>query len=199
MRILALETDLNRIKDRYCNNDEELVLMTRFHGLRFFFASIKLFLIAVLLAAFAVAALFSGLTWEWTLPIFALLGLVLVGFPLIKYFIDWRFDVLIVTTDKIILVDQTLLFRQEINPIHFEHVGRIVTQTQFYDLFNFGMLKIHIEEGIESQAIVLKYVPHLLESAAKISSAVTRHQRHEKKETLGSLLEERERFIINGR
>lgn len=177
MRIFALETDPQRIIRRYCHEGECAVLVTRYHGLSFLFATLREMLITVL--CFGVIVLAWRLAWPMGVVLFlvAVVWFVFVFFAVVKAFLDWRFDMIIVTTDKIILVDQTSIFRQEVKPMHLENVGGISASTQFWNIFPFGQLTIHLKEGLGGDSLVLRYVPDAQRVAATISDVVTRFQR----------------------
>jgi len=84
-----------------------------------------------------------------------------------------------ITTDKILLVDQTSIFKREIKPIHLENVGGVSTETQFWDLFRFGALCLHLKEGLGGQSITKKYVPYAQRVAGILSDVVTAYQRRQ--------------------
>ena len=114
----------------------------------------------------------------WTFGILSVIWFFFVFSSLLKIYIDWRYDFIVVTTDKVILVDQTLFFKQQIMPIHVENIGGISTFTQFWDIFPFGGMFIHLKEGLGGKDVEVKYVPHAQVLAGKISDVVTRYQRH---------------------
>lgn len=177
MRILALETDVGKIKKQFLSEGEQEVLMTYYHGLSFFFASLREMLLTILLLGIGIAAVSWGAPVVWTIAILFGIWIVFVFFSLLKAYIDWAYDFIFVTTDKVIFVDQTSFFRQEIKPLNLENVGGVSTKTQFWDIFPFGTVSLHLKEGLGGDRIVKKYVPRAQEVAAKISEVVTRYQR----------------------
>ena len=94
-----------------------------------------------------------------------------------KAWIDWCFDFIFVTTDRVILVDQTSIIRQKITPLHMENIASVTYETQFWDIFKFGIVDIRLKEGSGDEHRVLRYVPNSKEVASKISDVVTRYQR----------------------
>ncbi|KKW32576.1 MAG: hypothetical protein UY77_C0019G0025 [Candidatus Uhrbacteria bacterium GW2011_GWA2_53_10] len=179
MHIFALETDVNKIKQRFCHGGEgeKEVFMTYYHGLSFFFAILREMLITTVLAALGVAGwIYQWPVW-WTVWILASVWFVLVFFNIIKAYIDWAYDFILITTDKIILVDQTSFFKQEIKPIHLENVGAVSTRTQYWDIFPFGVVCIHLKEGLGGDRITKKYIPHASKVAGILSEVVTEYQR----------------------
>jgi hypothetical protein len=109
--------------------------------------------------------------------ILSLLWFVFVFFNLIKAYIDWAYDFILITTDKVILLDQTSFFKREIKPIHIENIGGVSTETQFWDIFPFGTLCIHLKEGMGGQNITKYYVPRARKVAGILSDVVTKYQR----------------------
>ncbi len=186
MRIFALETDTEKLKKRFLSEGEQEVLMTYYHGLSFFFASLREMILTVLLVGAGVVAVMFSAPLGWTVGILFLLWFVFVFFNLLKAYIDWAYDFILVTSDKIIFVDQTSIFRQEIKPLNLENVGGVSTKTQFWDIFPFGIVSVHLKEGLGGDRIIKRYVPRAQEVAARISEVVTRYQRR----TVGSSLQE---------
>lgn len=178
MRIFALQTDVNEVKRRFCHEGERVVYMTYFHGLSFLFAIVREILITMFLLAVVVADIHFNWFVAWVIPVLVFLWFVLVVFNVLKAYIDWFFDFIMVTTDKVIMLDQSSIFKQVVKPIHVENIGGISTSTQFWDIFPFGQLTIHLKEGLGGDTVVLKYVPRVREVGGAISEVVTRYQRH---------------------
>lgn len=178
MRFFALDTNIaQKIRQRYCTEGEEEVLLTRYHWLSFVFKSVR---------EIAITAVFLGvifLAWKYEWPLYeiiagsVLLWLVFVFFHVLREFIDWRYDMFLVTTEKIVLVDQTSFIRHEEKPIHLENVGGVSSATQYLNLFPFGSLTLHLKEGLGGDAVKLRYVPHAAHVASAIADVVTRYQR----------------------
>ena len=179
MRIFALETDTEKLKQRFISEGEEEVLMTYYHGLSFFFASLREMILTILLVAIGIAVGAWGAPIGWTVGVLFVLWFVFVFFNLLKAYIDWAYDFILVTTDKIIFVDQTSIFRQEIKPLNLENVGGVSTKTQYWDIFPFGIVSVHLKEGLGGDRIIKKFIPRAQEVAATISEVVTRYQRYD--------------------
>ena len=180
MRIFALQTDRQKIIRRFCHDHEgeSVVHFTHYHGLSFLFRTLKDVFYTIVLITLGVVAVLLNLHMGWTLGILGLVWFFFVFSNLLKIYIDWRYDFIVVTTDKVILVDQTLFFKQQIMPIHIENIGGISTFTQFWDIFPFGGMFIHLKEGLGGKDVIIKYVPNAQVMAGKISDVVTRYQRH---------------------
>jgi len=177
MRIFALETDTEKLKKQFLAEGEQEVLMTYYHGLSFFFASLREMILTILLVGAGIVATMFNAPLGWTVGTLFLLWFVFVFFNLLKAYIDWAYDFILVTTDKVIFVDQTSFFHQEIRPLNIENVGGVTTRTQFWDLFPCGIVTLHLKEGLGGDHVTKKYVPHAQEVAARISEVVTRYQR----------------------
>ena len=183
MRILALQTDRDKLIKKFCHEHggEQVVLMTYYHGLSFMFAIAREIILTVTLFAAGIAAWMFNLPMAWVTGILGGLWFVFVFFNVIKAYIDWYYDFILVTTDKVILVDQTSVFKQEVMPIHIENIGGVSTFTQFWNIFPFGGICVHLKEGRGGEDISKKYVPRAQEVASKISDTITRYQRHQYK------------------
>ena len=107
---------------------------------------------------------------------------VLTFFQILRVLIDWRYDFLLITTDKIVFVDQTVFFRHEEKPIHLESVGGASSTTQFWGVFPFGILQLNLKEAMGGDSITIAYVPHAEQVAGLIAEAVSRFQRSNRKD-----------------
>lgn len=178
MRLFALDTAATqKICKRYCTQGEDVILMTRYHWLSFFIRTFREFILTIVMFSLVAVA------WTYQWPLVEIIGsvvslwVIFVLFRVIKMFIDWRFDFLLVTTDKIVLVDQTSFFSREEKPIHLENVGGIAAETQLWDVFPFGKITIHLKEGLGGDAVTVHFVPHAQQVAATIVDVVTKYQR----------------------
>lgn len=178
MRFFALETDKDKIVDRFCHPGEEVVLLTYYHGLSFFFSSVREIFLTIVLFGIGIGTWIFGAPMIWVVPALALIWATFIFFGMVKAYIDWAYDFVFVTTDKVVFVDQTSIFKQEIMPIHMENIGGISTFTQFWNVFPFGGICIHLKEGRGGEDITKYYVPRADVVAGKISDMVTRYQRH---------------------
>lgn len=185
MHIFALETDVGKIKKQFLSEGEQEVLMTYYHGLSFFFASLREIATTIVLFAIGVVAVVWGAPLGWTVGVLFVFWFLFVFFNLLRAYIDWAYDFILVTTDKVIFMDQTSIFRHEITPINMESVGGVSTGTQFWNVFPFGTLTVHLKEGFGNERITKKYVPRAQEVAAKISEVVTKYQRYDHQPTEG--------------
>lgn len=178
MRFLALETNIEKIKNRFvCKGEEDEILMTRYHGLSFLFASFRELFMTLLLFGVGVLAWWLQAPMTYAVSLLFGIWLVFVFYNLLKAWIDWRFDFLLVTTDKVIVVDQTSIIRCKVKPIHIENIGSVTSETQFADIFNCGIVQIDLKEGEGGDTISLRYVPNAKEVSTKISDVVMRYQK----------------------
>ncbi len=178
MRFFALDTRIaEKIRQRYCTEGEEEVLLTRYHWMSFLFRTVREACITIAL----LVVIFLALEYEW--PLYEIIGsaaavwIVFVFFHVLRDYIDWRYDMILLTTEKMVLVDQTSFIRHEEKPIHLENVGGVSSSTQFLNLFPFGTLTLNLKEGLGGDALTLRYVPHAERVASLISDVVTKYQR----------------------
>jgi hypothetical protein len=176
MRIFALETDTERLKRDFLYEGEREVLTVRYHWFRFFLATLLPALFTILIVAAAIGAWSAGLA-GWIAVLAGFLVWLVAVFPaLLRSFVDWRYDFAFVTTDKVVLVDQSSLFRQSITPINMENFASVSTETQFWNLLPFGTLHFHLKSGI-GQDLLLTHIGRAEHVAAQIANAVTEYQR----------------------
>ncbi|HRH93932.1 MAG TPA: hypothetical protein PKV72_05380 [Candidatus Peribacteria bacterium] len=177
MRIFALETDIQKIKDRFLAHGEREIFTATPHLFRFLTAIIREFIITVVIVIAAGITYSIGFLELGTVVLGAIvLWFLLVSYGLLQAYIDWKFDFIFLTTDKLIIVDQRSLFRKSTTPINLENLGDVVAETQWLNLFDFGMIHFALKEG-QGPEIVLKYMPHADKLVAMISQQITLYQR----------------------
>lgn len=180
MRILALDTDIDSVKRQFLSVHEREILTVFRHGFFFFLSIIyQLFLTITLIAAgFGLRAI--DLPWEispWWIVAAIVVAWIFLALPtILKAFLDWQFDFIFVTTDKVVIVDQSSLFHHKITPMNLENFASVTAASQFWNIFPFGSLHFQLKEGI-GEDITTKYIPHAQEVAAKIADTVTQYQR----------------------
>jgi hypothetical protein len=175
MRILALETDLEVLARRLVSNREQLLLTVRHSSFIFLLAVLRAGLVTALLTVVVVGVVSVGVPWLPTLGVALLVWLVVVGWSLLRKFIDWRYDVLFVTTEKIVQVDQTSILHSRIHQMNLENVASVAAETQFGNLLPFGRLHFELKEGT-GKGLNLSYVAQAEAVAASISHIITDFQ-----------------------
>ncbi len=178
MRVFALETDLRKVEQKFLSPGEEHLITAFYHWLMFFFSIVKYAAITAILLAIAIfVEVTTAAPWQGILLVALVIWLIVVPYPLLKRYIDWRFDFLFLTTDKVIVVDQSSIFKQKVTQMNLENFASVTSETQFWNIFPLGKLHFDLKEGV-GQALVLKYIPNAADVADKISDAVTAYQRH---------------------
>lgn len=177
MRFFALETDRNVIIDRYCSPNECVLSITRYHGILFAMRIFKEVIISIFLAAILFGAYVLGIPLGGVAIAAGITFFLFVFIPSAKAYLDWQYDFMFTTTDKIVLIDQTSIFKQEIRPLHIENIGSISVETQWLGLFNFGKIIIQLKEGQGGAEIIKPYVPNPEKITEIMSHAVTEYQR----------------------
>ncbi len=114
--------------------------------------------------------LWVSVGWSIALLIFVLPGMV-------RAFIDWRFDGIVVTTDSVIIIDQTSLFHTEVRQMHMENFASVSASTQYWNLFSFGRVFFDLKEGV-GQRLSIAFVPQAERIAFLISEQVRMFQRN---------------------
>lgn len=177
MRIFALETNVHKIVEQFCTANECVILLTFFHPFYFLSIAVRELFVTALLIAAGFGGWYLGADPRWAAGLAATAWTAFALPRLIKAFIDWRYDFMLVTTDKVVLVDQSSIFHRQVKPVHIENIGSVDMKTQWLGIFNFGAIYINLKEGESGEPIIRKYVPHVTDVASKMSSAVTSFQR----------------------
>jgi len=192
MHIFALETDIGKLKARFLSEEEREICTVFFHGFRFFLTVLRLTLWTFLIAGIAMGIGFAGLPFPWVVLAAFIVWLVSVSRPLLRAYLDWCYDFILITTDKVIVVDQSSLFHQKVTPMNLENFASASAETQFWNLFPFGILHFNLKEGV-GNGVNLRYIPHAHDIASCISDAITTFQRRKDLRRYGSTSEEEQR------
>lgn len=177
MHIFALETNVEKVKKRFLAQDEEEIFTAHPHMMSFI-----VHVFGEVVVTIALLVLFSGVYYMEILSLnaavlfFSIAWFTFAFFGLIEAFLDWKYDFLMLTTDKLILVDQMSLFRKSTTPISLENLGDTKAKTQWLNLFNFGIIEIALKEG-NGPDVRLKYMPHADQLVVKIAEQSTLYQR----------------------
>jgi hypothetical protein len=168
---------VQKIKSRFLAHGEEQIFTVTPH--------IMLFLLKIFWDIVVTGVLFFVMVYSYNIGLlaaetafflFLVVWFLFVFFSLIEAFVDWKYDFIFLTTDKLIIVDQMSFFRKSITPINLENLGDVVAQTQWLNLFNFGIMRFSLKEG-NGPEIVLKYIPDADKLVAKIAQQITLYQR----------------------
>ena len=176
MRILALETDVGQITAKYLTGGEREVLLAYHHWLVFCMGTLWQSMILVVTGVIAFVAASLGMSPMWAAGIVGLALLLWILPRTFTSYIDWRYDVLFVTTDKIVLIDQSSIIRQRVTEMSLDNIASVTAETQWFNLFPFGCVRFNLKEGIGGE-IILTYIPNAEQVAARISDAMTEFQR----------------------
>lgn len=173
MRIFALETDVAKIKQSFMVEGEQELLTVHHHWICFFtFASRGLIVLFLLFITSGVAMM------EIVPPIVpSIIGLILgvvLFFIFINAIIQWRYNFLIVTTEKLVVVTQISLFHQAVKPTSYENVASSRSESQFFGLVRAGVLFINLKQRLQgsSQELILRHMPRPEEITSVIENAL---------------------------
>lgn len=176
MRILALEMDIEKLKKDFLTEGEEEVFRVRNHMFKFVITFLWVFFYTLFIIGAAVTISYA-VGANWFVVIIGSLLWIFTALPsLLRALVDWLYDLILVTTDKAVLIDQSSIFRQRVTPINLENFASVSSETQFLNLFNFGKLRFHLKSGL-GEDLILPYTKNAAEAANKIANAVTVFQR----------------------
>lgn len=176
MRIFALETDREKVVQSLVSSDEKLIMAIGFHWLRFFVHFLLAVLFTGLLIAFGWLLLGLGAPQEFLLIAGGIAWLVTIAWPLFKKFIDWRYDLIVITNGKIVIVDQSTIVRQYIRQMNIENIASVESLTQFWNIFPFGKVRFNLKEGV-GEVIQLAYIPQAARVASIVSQVIINFER----------------------
>ncbi|MBI1813246.1 hypothetical protein HY285_05445 [Candidatus Peregrinibacteria bacterium] len=176
MQIFALETNREKFNRSFLSADEAVILCVRFHP----FLLLTRFLLACLSTAILVGVLWIlwivGVPLPWLTISGAIVWFFFIFLRIVGAYIDWRYDVVLLTNEKLVVVNQASIFRREIRQMNLENLASVTVETQFWNIFPFGVLCFDLKEGT-GQRLSLTYIPHAAKVASVISDALTLYER----------------------
>jgi hypothetical protein len=176
MRIFALETNTDKLKEQFLSPDEREVVSAHYHAMRFFGTFFWTFILTVLLVSVVIWLFMMNIEPYLSTGVAVLLWVFLVFPKLFRAFIDWKFDFVMITTDKVVIVDQSSIFKRRVTPVNLETLASIAAETQWANMFHFGILHLDLLEGAGVE-YNLRFIKHAQEVASKIAGALTNFQR----------------------
>lgn len=176
MKIFALETDDKKLIKSFLSSDEDVVLTVKFSSFLFVVRTIKAAFLTVILIAIASAIEYYGAPALWTWVATGVVWFFWIVLRWITAYIDWRHDILIVTTEEVVIVDQSSLFRRSIRQMNLENIASVSDETQFGGMLPIGVLRFELKEGT-GKTLTLGYIPHADKVASIISDSMVVYQR----------------------
>lgn len=175
MRIFALETNANVIKRRFIVEGEDELVTTAHHWVVFFAHSLLSYIVMAVLAAIGYAVMLSGVLPPDIALWLLVLWYVILFFITVNAFIQWKCNLLIVTTHKIIEVHQRSFFYAKITPTSLDNISSAHSESQFWGLFRVGKVYISLKQRLQgsSQEIVMNYMPAPSEIVSIIENALS--------------------------
>ncbi len=174
MHIFALETDKEKLKRSFCGPEEKIVCIVNFHGFLFAVKAVVASFWTALIIGVVIAGSTFGLPAGILTGVAVLLWLLLIVRPLFRSFIDWKFDLLILTNGKLVVINQSSIFRQHVRQMNLENIASVNVETQFGNIFPFGRLCFDLKEGIGAR-VCLNYIPHPYHVSSCISDALIQY------------------------
>lgn len=176
MKFFALNTNLADVKQDFLTLDEQEVHTTHYHWMSFFFAILREIIYSIFFIGAVSLLGWAGVPLAPLISIAFFLWIFFIFFHLIKAYIDWRYDFILITTDKVILIDQSSIFQRKITPITLDNFASISSQTQFLNIFRFGKIVLNLKEGVGAE-IALHFIPDAGRVAGVMADCVTKFQR----------------------
>lgn len=122
--------------------------------------------------------------WEYDAPyVFTPVPMVILSavliwfviFPVITQIVDYLYDHIMVTNNRIVIIDQSSIFTRDIRKMDLENIASVRIKTQWLNLFPFGTLIFDLKEGV-GKSLTLKYIPKVDEVASCISCMLRDYQ-----------------------
>jgi hypothetical protein len=174
MRILALETSIDAIKEKFVVEGEKVVQVTHRHFMAFVVHIWWQTLVTIAFTAILPLIAVGDVEYTSFYVLFFLGWLVVYAYFFFAAYIQWKYNFLIVTTQKVVVVDQKL-FYQEINPLRFSRISNTRVESQFGGFFHCGILHLNLmvpEKQGEYLELPHPYLPRPEEIAAVIENGL---------------------------
>ncbi len=175
MKIFALETNGEKALRQVVSQDENVLLEVYHHGFLFSLRFLVFAFYTALVMLAGALAVYVGLPWPVVVGACVVFWLFFIVGKLVAAYVDWRFDTLIVTNQKVIISNQTSIFHVETRQMHLENIASVTCSTQMLNLFPFGRICFDLKEGT-GQRICLKFIPSAAEVATAVAAIVSRYQ-----------------------
>lgn len=159
MQIFALETNVDRLKAKLFSAGEREIFTVRRHVVLFVLRSVWYIVLTILLASVTAYIIVAGFLDPLILvPASLLLWLVFVLVGWVRAYIDWQYDFIFLTNEKLVIVDQTTIIRRTITSLSLDSIAQVNSHSQWLNIFGFGMLEIAQREG-QTENFKLPYLP----------------------------------------
>ncbi len=188
MRFLALQTDVELLKKQFIPEGEHEILTVTRHPIKFvteFFGKTLIVLLLTTVLGLILEFLTSSLTQNIVYGL-ALIVVLSYLYQIVKSYIAWRYNFLIVTSEKLIIIHHESFLHQYVNTIHLNNIRSTRFESQFFGIFRCGILSIDLLEleGGSTEVLVLSYIPTPDTIASAIEHAIAlKQQRKEGTDT----------------
>lgn len=190
MQFLALQTNVHKLEETFVAEGEELLISTHHHFFVFLFPMILKTFVALLVIGLVVTYV-TAVPNAGTLTAggwLVILCLWLYAYGFFASYVEWRYNFLIVTTMKVVIIEQHSVFRHVVLPIHLDTISSVSFGLKFLGIGRCGTLNIHLTErlGGSTRNIILQYMPSpdavtgIIENASAL--IMQKQQEGEKKE-----------------
>jgi hypothetical protein len=166
MHLFALETDLEKIKRSLMGSREDEMMTVHRHWLPLWFTLAREILLFVAL----MALLFFFSAGPLIVVIVIIAWVLWAAGALLREYIELRYTFLFLTREKVVIVRQHLL-RRRLLPITLNNIQSVEVQSQYWDLFGFGRIHIHLRDS--GQVLTFSYVPDSARVAKKMTNIVS--------------------------
>lgn len=157
MRFLALETDIEKMKEHFVVEGEDVLLTTAHHRFIFLIPLVLWTIVTVVIAALAIlfAVTYQSEATTVIAGIVFLLWALYYAYRLLQAFVQWRYNFIVVTTRKVVIVDHILCFYENVTPIHLENISSTVFDLQFLGIDQCGTLHFHLKERVGGSTMLI--------------------------------------------
>lgn len=173
MRILALETDLGKLLRQYLGDDEKSIMTGRYSIFLFIMVLLEQIALGAIIFAVGVAGVMLGAP-VWVMTTMIIVWGMFCVTRIVGAYIAWRFNIIFVTSRKVICVFQSLI-HQRINSMNLFNLGSIISQSQLANIFNFGKI-IFLLKSPPDGRMTLTYIVDAQNLSSKITECVANFQ-----------------------
>lgn len=176
MRFLALQPNIELMKKQFIVEGEDVLLTTQHHRFIFLFPFAAQTVIVLVVAALVILFALSFQGFEQTMVAGGALFLLALYYlyQFLKAYVNWRYNFIVVSTRKVVIVEHHLFFYQNVFPIHLENISSTSFESQFLGFGHCGVLHFHLKEreGGSTKLINWTYIPKPEVVAGVVENAI---------------------------
>ena len=205
MRFLALQTNVEVLKRQFIPQGEHELLTATRHPLFFLLAFLWNTIVALgfLIVMWIASVYLEGMTSQIVIGLVLAAGMLVYVLSVITTYIAWRFNYIIITSEKILIIKHRSFIHQNVDPIHLDNLASTKFESQYFGIVHCGIVHIALKEKAtgSTRQLIMPYIRNPDAVTSAIENAIslkqqkkpgtdTPQQQEQKVETIKETLQE---------